>query len=190
MKYTIAIDVDDVLNNLNDRVMQMFNEESEYRLTSDMFTSYDLYECLPFEVAEAYTKFWLREDVCKSLKPVWHSQWGVKKLIDEGYNVVLATSTHYNTLVWKVEWIKTNFPFIDTSKIINIYDKSLLNVDIMIDDCVEKLIANIHCHRVCLDKPWNRNVRDEAYSIHRCKDWDEIIKVVNKIVEEERGLHV
>lgn len=187
MRYTIAIDVDDVLNNLNERVIEMFNEEHGTKLSSDMFTCYDLYECLPFEVADSYTKFWLREDVWNSLKPIWHSQWGVKKLIEDGYNVVLATSTHYTNFAWKIDWLQKYFPFIDASKVICIADKSLLNVDIMIDDCVEKLISNIHCHRVCLDKTWNRNVRDEAYSIHRCKDWDEIIKVVNKIVEEERG---
>ena len=187
MKYTIAVDIDDVLNNLNDRVIQMFNEEYNASVTADMFTSYDIYKCLPFEEAENYTKFWLREDVWRSLSPIWHSQWGLKKLIEEGYNVVLATSTHYTNFAWKIEWLQEYFPFIDISKVICISDKGLLNVDIMIDDCAEKLISNIRCHRICLDKTWNRNIHDEAYGIHRCKDWDEIIKTVDRIYKEECG---
>lgn len=187
MKYTIAVDIDDVLNNLNDRVIQMYNEEYDATITADIFTSYDIYQCLPFEDAKNYTKFWLREDVWRSLEPIYHSQWGVKKLIDDGYNVVLATSTHYTNFAWKIEWLREHFPFIDISKVICIADKGLLKVDIMIDDCAEKLISNISCHRICLDKTWNRNIRDEVYGIHRCKDWDEIIRVVDKIYKEECG---
>ena len=55
MKYTIAVDVDDVLNNLNERIIEMFNEEYGTSLAEDMFTSYDLYKCLPFEIAEPST---------------------------------------------------------------------------------------------------------------------------------------
>ena len=81
--------------------------------------------------------------------------------------------------------MKWYFSFIPVSNIIRINNKGLLNVDILIDDCVEQLISNIRCHRVCIDKPWNQSVWDEAYGIHRCSNWNEIFEVVNKIYEEE-----
>lgn len=78
MRYRIALDCDDVLNNLNEAVCKVFNEENGTDITEDTFTSYDIYKCLPFEDAEKYTALWRREDVWRSLTPVYHSQWGAK----------------------------------------------------------------------------------------------------------------
>ena len=63
-------------------------------------------------------------------------------------------------------------------------------MDVLIDDCVDQLISNIHCHRICVDRPWNQDVWDEVYGFNRCDNWNEIYEVVNKIFEEERGVHV
>lgn len=188
MKYKLIIDCDDVLLDLNGRVLQVFNEENGTDYTEDIFTSFDIYKCLPFELAEKYTALWLREDIWRSLSPVYHAQWGMKKLIDDGFEVFVATSTHYSNFVWKIELLQAYFPFIDSSKIICIKDKSLLHGDIMVDDCTANLISNLYCHRICLEKSWNQNVHDEVYGIHRCKTWDEIIDTIEKIYKEDQEL--
>ena len=188
MKYKLIIDCDDVLLDLNSRVLQVFNEENGTDYTEDIFTDFDIYKCLPFELAEKYTALWLREDIWRSLSPVYHAQWGMKKLIDDGFEVFVATSTHYSNFVWKIELLQAYFPFIDSSKIICIKDKSLLHGDIMVDDCTANLISNLYCHRICLEKSWNQNVHDEAYGIHRCKTWDEIIDTIEKIYKEDQEL--
>ena len=188
MKYKLIIDCDDVLLDLNSRVLQVFNEENGTDYTEDIFTDFDIYKCLPFELAEKYTALWLREDIWRSLSPVYHAQWGMKKLIDDGFEVFVATSTHYSNFVWKIELLQAYFPFIDSSKIICIKDKSLLHGDIMVDDCTANLISNLYCHRICLEKSWNQNVHDEVYGIHRCKTWDEIIDTIEKIYKEDQEL--
>lgn len=188
MKYKLIIDCDDVLLDLNGRVLQVFNEENGTDYTEDIFTDFDIYKCLPFELAEKYTALWLREDIWHSLSPVYHAQWGMKKLIDDGFEVFVATSTHYSNFVWKIELLQAYFPFIDSSKIICIKDKSLLHGDIMVDDCTANLISNLYCHRICLEKSWNQNVHDEVYGIHRCKTWDEIIDTIEKIYKEDQEL--
>lgn len=188
MKYKIIVDCDDVLLNLNAKVLQIFNQENGTNYTEDIFTSFDIYKCLPFEQAEKYTALWLREDVWRSLKPVHHAQWGMKKLVDDGYDVFIATSTHYSNFAWKIEILQAYFPFIDSSKIICISDKGLLNGDVMVDDCVDKLISNLYCHRICFEKPWNMSVHDEVYGIHRCTSWDEIIDTIEKLYKEDLKL--
>lgn len=188
MKYKLIIDCDDVLLDLNSRVLQVFNAENGTDYTEDIFTDFDIYKCLPFELAEKYTALWLREDIWRSLSPVYHAQWGMKKLIDDGFEVFVATSTHYSNFVWKIELLQAYFPFIDSSKIICIKDKSLLHGDIMVDDCTANLISNLYCHRICLEKSWNQNVHDEVYGIHRCKTWDEIIDTIQKIYKEDQEL--
>ena len=188
MKYKLIIDCDDVLLDLNGRVLQVFNEENGTDYTEDIFTDFDIYKCLPFELAEKYTALWLREDIWRSLSPVYHAQWGMKKLIDDGFEVFVATSTHYSNFAWKIELLQGYFPFIDSSRIICIGDKSLLHGDIMVDDCTANLISNLYCHRICLEKSWNQNVHDEVYGIHRCKTWDEIIDTIQKIYKEDQEL--
>lgn len=188
MKYKLIIDCDDVLLDLNGRVLQVFNEENGTDYTEDIFTDFDIYKCLPFELAEKYTALWLREDIWRSLSPVYHAQWGMKKLIDDGFEVFVATSTHYSNFAWKIELLQAYFPFIDSSRIICIGDKSLLHGDIMVDDCTANLISNLYCHRICLEKSWNQNVHDEVYGIHRCKTWDEIIDTIQKFYKEDQEL--
>ena len=140
MKYRIALDCDDVLNNLNEVVCKVFNEENDTDITEDTFTSYDIYKCLPFEDAEKYAALWRREEIWRSLTPVYHSQWGAKKVVDDGFDVYITTATQWENFPWKVEWLQSYFPFIDESHIICIRDKSILDVDVMIDDNLDNLI--------------------------------------------------
>lgn len=188
MKYRIALDCDDVLNNLNEVVCKVFNEENRTNLTEDTFTAYDIYKCLPFEVAEKYAALWKREDIWRSLAPVYHSQWGAKKLVDDGFDIYITTATHWENFPWKVEWLQSYFPFIDESRIICVRDKSILDVDVMIDDNLDNLIGNIRCNRVLLEKPWNKNAHDEVYGIKRCTNWDEIVVAVEEFYKQDEEL--
>lgn len=188
MRYKIALDCDDVLNNLNDVVCKVFNKENNANLTEESFTYYDIYKCLPFEDASKYAQLWYREDIWNSLTPIENSQWGVKKLIDNGYEVYITTASNTKTLNCKINWLKKFFPFIDEKHIICIKDKSLLNVDVMIDDNADNLINNIHCNRVLFDKCWNKSVHDDVYGMKRCMNWDEVVKAVNEFYKYDEEL--
>ena len=169
-------------------VCKTFNEENGTDITEDTFTSYDIYKCLPFEVAEKYAALWKREDIWRSLTPVYHSQWGAKKLVDDGFDVYITTTTHWENFPWKVEWLQSYFPFIDESHIICVRDKSILDVDVMIDDNLDNLIGNIRCNRVLLEKPWNKDAHDEVYGIKRCTNWDEIVVAVEEFYKQDEEL--
>jgi 5'(3')-deoxyribonucleotidase len=68
--------------------------------------------------------------------------------------------------------------------IICIGNKGLLNCDVLIDDCVDNLLANKLCNRVLFDCCWNQHVHDDVHLITRVHNWDEIIKVVDEICKE------
>ena len=61
----------------------------------------------------------------------------------------------------------------------------MFKCDIMIEDNLQTLLAKPYYHRICLDRPWNRQVSDWTYDINRCKNWNEIVAVVNKINDGE-----
>lgn len=187
-KFRILIDIDDVLNNLNERCTQVFNKTFGTELTADTFSDYDIFKCLPFEQATEYCRLWNDAETLESLTPIKNSQWGVKHFTDEGYDVYIATATHADNFALKVDWLHSLFPFIDDSHIIRCCDKSVLYADVMIDDCAKNLISNIHCERVLLNMPWNQNVHDEVYGIYRCNDWNEIVATVDDIYKNTKEL--
>lgn len=185
MKFIIGVDIDSTINNLMDKTIEMYNQLYGTSYTVDDCTDYDFNQCFPVEVANNIKELFKSKDLWDSLTPVKNSQWALKKFIDNGYEIYLTTATDPINFPWKCDWVKWYFSFIPESNIIRINNKGLLNVDILIDDCAEQLISNIRCHRVCIDKPWNQSIWDEAYGIHRCSNWNEIFEVVNKIFEEE-----
>ena len=80
-----------------------------------------------------------------------------------------------------------NFPFIDEKRIICIHNKSLLHVDVLVDDCAENLIStNPLVDRVLLDRPWNQSIHDDAYGIYRVHNWEEIVAQVDAIYKENQ----
>jgi 5'(3')-deoxyribonucleotidase len=81
----------------------------------------------------------------------------------------------------KINWIKQYFPFIGDSYIISMKHKWLFRCDVMIEDRLDTLLKGHHYDRICIDFPWNREVRDEAYGIYRCKDWNDVLAAVNRI---------
>ena len=64
---------------------------------------------------------------------------------------------------------------------INIQDKSLLDIDILIDDCLDHLTApNRHYHSIVLDYPWNQ-VDFTPPRFARAHNWKEIYEEVQNV---------
>ena len=93
----------------------------------------------------------------------------------------MATSTDVRNLEWKEQLLQKHFPFIPKGNLIRINNKSLLNVDVLIDDKLDNL-TSIFAERICFNQPWNQDDdADYAYSIYRANHWGEIINIVNEI---------
>ena len=181
----IFLDVDGVLNNLMETTLDVYNDKYNTAFTLDDITTYNLENCFEPEVAKRMKDIFNSSTIWKQVKPITGAQNSLENLINKGHQVYLATDNCPNTYGDKVTWIKRFFPFIDSSKIICIKDKWILRADIMIEDCLQTLLAKPFYHRVCYDRPWNRDVHDQVYDIHRCSNWSEILDVINKLNEEE-----
>jgi 5'(3')-deoxyribonucleotidase len=181
----IACDVDNVICNLQEIVIDLFNKRYGSKYTMNDFDAYDVMNCMPVNEAiimqEMYGEYGLY-DLCK---PMPGSQIGLEKLINAGHQVYLVTNAVPKNYGEKVEWIKRYFPFIDEAHIVVMRHKWMFRTDIMIEDCVENLLARHTYDRVLMDMPWNRHVKDYVYDIHRCTNWNEIVDVINKINDGE-----
>ena len=183
----IVCDVDGVLNNLMEATLNIYNEAHVTNYTLDDIKTYNLENCLDKTTAKQMKDIFNRPSIWNQVKPIEGAQEGLQKLIREGHQVYLATNHNPNTYKEKVAWIKRFFPFVEPSKIMCIQDKWLLRADIMIEDCMQTLIAKPHYHRIIMDQPWNQPSKygDWVYDIYRCKNWNDILSTVNKITEME-----
>ena len=183
-RITLACDCDDVLVDLLPKTVSMYNQIYRKALTVNSFADYDIYKCLPYEEAEKFTALWGKKELWDTIEPLPDAQVGIKRLMDMGVSIYVATATSPANFSWKCDLLRKYFPMIPTDNIIRINNKGLLNVDIMIDDHIDNLLANKLCHRILFDCCWNKDVYDDAHFITRVHNWDEIIEVVNKISKE------
>ena len=183
----VIVDFDNVLNNLTEGVIELYNSTSEKKVQISDLSSYNFYDCLDQESADKIVKLFKNKSLWDSLIPIEGAREGLQKLIDDGHKVYIATATAPENFQWKINWLKKWFPFFNTDNVIRIMDKSLLKCDILIEDNLDQIIKHKLCNRVVLDYPWNKNVDDFIYDIHRCTNWSEILDEINKIKEEMKS---
>ena len=180
----ICCDIDGVLNNLMEVAIDIFNQKYNKTYTVNDITAYNLEDCFEPEEANQMKQIFEDPTIWHKVKPVEGAQNGLRKLIQGGYQVYLVTNNSPYTYGAKFDWIRRYYPFVESSKIICMKDKWYFNCDLMLEDCLETLIAKPYYDRVLMDKPWNQSTKDYVYGIHRCSSWDEIVDVVNKLNEE------
>ena len=177
----IACDIDGVLNNLTDKVLELYNSITGKKIKPSDITKYNFRECLPKEDADGICKLFKEKELWDSLTPLPYSQKCLKNLMNKGHQIIIATATDPINFEWKCQWMKDHFPFISTDNIIRIMDKSLLKCDVMIDDHIDNLISNF-CERIVIDAPWNKeSAKDMVYDIYRAYDWRDVINIINDI---------
>lgn len=183
----IVTDVDGVLNNLMDTVLAEYNKKYNAHYSIKDIVAYNLDERFEPDVTNKMKELFSSSEVWNKVKATSGAHNALQKLINGGHQVYLATDHNPNTYGDKVAWVRRFFPFIETSKIICIKDKWILRADIMIEDNLQTLLAKPYYHRILMDHPWNQQseYKDYGYDIHRCKNWNEILNTINKIIEME-----
>ena len=181
----IAIDVDDVICNLQEVVIDLFNKRYGSHYTIDDFNSYDIMNVLPTQDAIVMKDMYSEHGLYDKVKPMPGAQEALEKLINLGHQIYLVTAAIPKTYDEKVAFIHRFFPYIDDGHIVAMKHKWMFKADVMIEDNLQTLLAKPYYHRICFDRPWNRAVNDWTYDIRRCKNWNEVVEVVNKINDME-----
>lgn len=181
----IACDVDNVLCNLQEVVVNLFNKRYDAHYTLNNFTEYDVMNILPTAEAIEMQAIYGEKGLYNLVKPLPGAQNAIQKLINEGHQVYLVTDAIPKTYGEKVEFIHRYFPFVDDSHIVAMKHKHLFRCDVMIEDNLANLLAKPYYHRICFNYPWNESKKDYVYDIRRCYNWDDVIAAINKINDGE-----
>jgi 5'(3')-deoxyribonucleotidase len=178
---TIVIDMDNVLCNLQEVIVNLFNKRYGTKYSIEDFTDYDVAQILPKNEAIIMKNMYGEDNLYSNIKPLKGAQNAVEKLVNAGHQVYIVSDVIPKSYSEKVEWLKFYFPQIDESHIIAMKHKSLLRCDVMIEDNLQNLLAKPYYERICFDYAWNRNVNDYVYGIHRVSSWSEVMGVINKL---------
>ena len=184
--YRIAIDFDEVLFATLEKVLEIYNKRHGTNIELSQITTYNLYDNFDSEVADELIELFVEKDVYSSLQPYKGAVRAVKSLVEQGHEVYIATATDVRNMEWKEELLQRHFPFVPKKNLIRIHNKSLLNVDVLVEDKIDNLKSTF-ADRVCFDQPWNQdNDSDYVYSIYRIHHWGEINNVIQSIERKEK----
>jgi 5'(3')-deoxyribonucleotidase len=182
----IAIDFDSTLFPTVEKVIETYNNHNNTSINLSQITTYNLYDCFPEDVADELISLFVDKTTYNSLQPYKGSIKAVQSLVGKGHEIIIATATDARNLEWKEKLLQRYFPFIPKENLIRIYNKKLLNVDVLIEDKLDTLTQTF-AERVCFNQPWNENKEaDYVYSIYRIHNWGEINNIINTIERKEK----
>ena len=184
----IAIDFDSTLFPTMERALEIYNKNHNTNIELSQITTYNLYDSFPTEVADELLNLFVEKTIYDGLQPYKGATRAVKTLTEQGHEIFVATSTNIKNMEWKEKLLQKHFPFIPKNNLIRIYNKALLNVDVMIEDNLENLIQTF-ADKICFNQPWNQSEsKDFAYNIYRIHHWGEINNIINKIDREMKTI--
>jgi 5'(3')-deoxyribonucleotidase len=121
-------------------------------------------------------------ELYRDLEPIEGALVGMKKLVDAGHDVIIATAVPKCAGIayhGKLEWIRRNMPWFNLNNFVSIQRKELLDGDLMLDDGPHFIEAWNKTGRISVvfDCPWNK----ECKSLYRVKHWNEFLKLIEKL---------
>lgn len=178
----IIVDQDEVICKFVDRILEYWNEDKHTSVMREDIKDWRMETTLG-QGSEDFIRSMMRyQELMRDLQPVEGAIYGMKKLIDSGHDVVIATAVPrcagivYNG---KLEWLRRNMPWFDLKNFVAIHRKSLLQGDILLDDGPHNIQEWTASARpaVVFDAPWNKSCK----APHRVKHWNEFLKLVEQL---------
>lgn len=176
-KKIIALDLDGVIWDLVGPWVHIYNILYDDDVKVEDIKEYKLSETLSKATSEELHNILLQESFWNYVFPFEYSFEYLNKLNNE-YNLYIATKTDYRIFGIKVNRFLKLFPFMKSEQIICIDNKSLLNIDWLVDDCVDNLNGNYN--KILLDASYNRST-NEFIRANNLKEVYEIIKYGEKL---------
>lgn len=182
----IAIDFDSTLFPTLEKVLELYNKRHNTNVELSQITSYNFYDNFESAVADEFLELFVEKSVYDNLQPYKGAVKAVKTLIEQGHEIYIATSTDVRNMEWKEKLLRKHFPFIPKDNLIRIHNKSLLNIDVLVEDNLSNL-KSIFADRICFNQSWNIDEDDDyVYSIYRFHHWGEINNIINEIERKNK----
>jgi len=195
---TIAIDIDEVLADLNPHFIAFLNHTYGYNLTRESFTSShvdEVLKCTPSEALEKIHAFYASPEF-RSIKPLRGAVQAVQKLASN-HRLIVITARHDeladDTRLFLTEnfgehlqeVLFTNHTSLSGPTTTKAEICARYNADYLIDDNIGYALecSALNIQVLLLDAPWNQ-IDILPTNVVRVMNWDEIIHIIEETHHE------
>lgn len=166
-KQSIALDLDDVINNLCHVWIDRYNKDYDDDMTLEAWNTWAIDGIVKPECSIKiydYLKepgFFFNVDIQEGARET------IEKLVEK-YEVYIVTAFAAHTCVDKTNWVKKHLPFFDIKRLVFCTCKGIINTDFLIDDGGHN-ITDFKQEGIVFDTAHNRNITDHK-RVHNWKD--------------------
>lgn len=182
MKRKLAVDIDNTIWDLVSPWIDLYNKSYDDNIRYEDIIRYDFFNITSKASKEEILNFLSTDELWNSVEPYKESYEYLEKLNNE-YELYIVTNTSYKTPKSKFDRLFSLFPFLNEDQLIIISNKQLLNIDIMVDDCVDHLHGG-NFIKLLIDSPYNRNGCIDK-EIIRVKDLKDVYMYLENIKEKK-----
>ena len=176
----IGIDCDDVINNLVLAWIECYNKDYDDNLKIEDIKSWDIGSYS--KIGNKFYEYLGDGKLFKMLSINDGAAEVIEKLCENNEVYIVTANASYNTGVCddKVDFIKKFMPLFPIKNIIFINNKSLLDLDVLIDDGLHNL-EHFKGKRVLFQRPWNENWMNMNINIDAGFKWwsDSVVDLIN-----------
>ena len=206
MPLKIGIDLDNVVITTTKTLCDYINERLPVNLKMEDITTYSIEEALPEQYRWVVEAGFRDKNMWKGVELILHAALILELLYKEGHKLYFITSSLPENLYMlykeghklyfitsslpenlykKINHLSRNLSFLPDDYVlkhtINAQDKSMINVDVLIDDCLGHAI---HPERkywsIVMDYPWNQTDKPIP-CFSRAKNWIEVYHQIHEI---------
>lgn len=135
----IAIDMDDVIADFSEKDLRTFNKLFNKEVTQEEVGYGYVTQKYP-EYEDVMVFIRNNADFFRDMKVMPDAKRVIERLAKKHEIFIVTAAMHFsNSIHGKIDWLKSNFPFIDKKHYVFCGDKSIINTDYLIDDSLENL---------------------------------------------------
>ena len=202
----ILVDMDEIVVNLLDEWIRIYNREWDDNLMVDDIDAWDTHKFVKPACGKQIYQILKRPGLFDYLPPHAGAIDAITTLVAAGHDVRFATAPpSADSCRGKIEWVKRHFahPDFGMSQVLMLHDKNWLapSVDVLVDDKPKTIVewreyadradnAGYHSPRIMtIAHPYNKPVLDKAHVVgYDANDtqraWETIVEAINKLAEE------
>jgi len=169
------VDIDDVVANLVEIWLAIYNLKYNDVLIKDQITDWDLTKFIKQNHSKRFYKIIESPKLYEHVQPIKYALDGVNTLRDIGFEIIYATHSTNGGSGSKYKWLQKHNFWNEKDHYVETKDKFLIRGDLMIDDGWHN-IDRFDGFTILFDEPWNRN----RYHKNRMFGWTDILLQIEK----------
>ena len=186
----IGFDLDGTVVDSPQQVVNYVNERLDLHLTMNDFKTYSMEDALPDKYKWIIDAAFRDPLMWKKVSLIDGAYDAIKRLYDEGHDIYFVTSSLPSNLKKKIGHLTRSLDFFPADYVwqhtINIHNKQLLRLDVIVDDALFNLNGNREYYSICMDMPYNQTdgLIPNFTRVHNWREVYSAIKTIESLIKE------